>query len=474
MRAVIPYMFSVLLTRGLSFLVVPFVVRQVPQADFGRLEVVASLVEVAGLVFAFGLADTLARFVATAGSDAQRRHVAGEVAGTGLLLAALFGAGLQLAAPSLSSILSLGVGERAFRAALLAATVSGLIDYPLAWLRMCNRPWTYAALVAGNALVQVAIMMAVLHAGLGTEGVLVSNAACTVAFAAVLTIGQVAATGIRMSSASLRRAFQYGLPLVGGGLAMFVVGAGDRWLLSRWVAPETLAVYAIAAKFALAAPIAVQPFGLWWYPRRMVVFKEAGGSARCEAAVALGFAILVLACTFVALAAPVAVAALLPVGYGPAGRLVPWIILGLALNEACSLVNMGCYLRRDGAAVLAVNAGAAGVALAGYVLLIPAWGVHGAIAATLVAQAARLLAFWALGRQLAPLAYRGAAVVLMAGLGALAVALAPDADRILERVAWTAGSLSVLVAVGAAVGLIPLPRSALRERFRSRSADALS
>jgi O-antigen/teichoic acid export membrane protein len=236
-----------------------------------------------------------------------------------------------------------------------------------------------------------------------------------------------------------------------------VLGAGDRWFLVQAVGPEQLAFYALATKFALAAPIALQPFGLWWYPRRIATYHGPDGPQRCAQAVGTGFAALVIAATIVSLAAPPFISAVMPASYAAAGQLVPLVVLCLALNEVCSLVNMGCYMRRHGGVVLAINAAGAAVAFAGYCLLIPAWGVPGAIAATLAGQGARAIAFPVVGQRLAPIAYPIGPAVLLASLSTFAVVFAPRTDLSLLGALWCAGSAVVLVATAVATGLVPKP-----------------
>src|SRR5690606_26948776 len=133
--------------------------------------------------------------------------------------------------------------------------------------------------------------------------------------------------------------------------------------------------------------LAVQPFGLWWYARRIRVLGEADGLRRSADAVAVGFALLAMGAIVVALAGPALIARLLPAAYAPATEHVAWLVLIVVMNEACSLLNVGSYMGRSGAAPLMVNAAGAAVALVGYVLFVPGYGVAGAIGATVAGHA---------------------------------------------------------------------------------------
>ncbi|MFK9842411.1 hypothetical protein ACJENN_25500, partial [Escherichia coli] len=87
--------------------------------------------------------------------------------------------------------------------------------------------------------------------------------------AALLVASQLRSTGIELSWVAARQLGLYGLPLVGSALAMFALGSCNRWFLSGNVPDADIAFLGLASKLALATPLLLQPFLLWWSPRRI-------------------------------------------------------------------------------------------------------------------------------------------------------------------------------------------------------------
>lgn len=430
-------------TKGLAMLSVPLLTARLAPAEFGRLDLLASAAEIGGLIAGAGLVDTLYRFAAAADGRAQ----AGRVMGLALAVAAIGLLVVMLGADAVASSMPLPTPPNEIRLLGAAVVLEAVIGVPLGWLRMHGRAWQFALLTGARATLQVGLMTALVLGGWGVGGVLAAGAVAGLLLASALTAGQARTTGIGFDRAASLRMLGYGIPLVGSGLAAFVLGTADRWLLAGAVPADALGCYGLAVKIAMIVALLAQPFELWWYPRRLAVLAEPDGRARSSRVVAAGAALLMLAGGAVALAGPTLVSLLAPAAYAPAGRMVPLLALALVLQLASSMANVGCYARRTGTQPLAVNTAAAGVALALYLLLIPRFGVDGAIAATVAAQAARLALFAALSQHTAPLDWPLPRLGAVAATTVLAVAAGGP-------IGGATLGLAGLLAV--ALGLVPL------------------
>lgn len=459
-----PYAASILLTKGMALITIPLVTRYLPPADYGRLELVLSFVEIAGIVLSFAIADVLFRL--TSEGDAKHAKTqARALVGAVLVVAAVAGLTLQAIAYAASGLIGPIADYRLLAIALLGASVSGLIEMPLAWLRCRGRPDLFLVYVGLRAAAQVTVMWALLSHGWGVLGLVAGNVAVDVVIATALIVRQVRDTGVSVDRAVVTRAASYGGPLVLGSLAMFVLGACDRWFLAGSAPIEDIAHYALAAKLGMAVALAVQPFGLWWYPQRIRMLGEADGLRRSAKTVTAGFGFLFTGAIAVAGLSPFLFEQLLPAAYAPALPLIPLLIAIVVVNESCSLLNVGAYAGRTGLQPLAVNGSAALVALAGYAALVPAFGVMGAIGATIAAHSVRLAAYLYLGSRRAPIPYQFGAILLMAATAATTIWFVAGAPPV-ERIAIMAGSLSLL-------GAIALVACA-RDRLIARRALALS
>lgn len=449
-----PYLVSIALTKGLSIVTIPVLATFVAPDDFGRLDVVSSVVEFLGLIFAMGLADTLFRFSGTAKNSEERKRVAAEITGTTLVVALVLGITAQIFAPTISGMIPVAFDETSLRFGIVAATLSGTIALPLAWLRLSDKAMLFLAFTGARGLFQAGLSITVLYSGYGVEEVLISNACVDIVIAAALIVVQKRTSGIAFSLNALSHTTLFGLPLVGAGLAMFGLGAASRWFLAGSVATTDLAHYALATKLALATPLLLQPFALWWYACRLSVLESDDGLRVSAWATGTGFAILALSAAIVCLAGPLFIDLLLPESYAGAIAYLPWIVLLTVLNEICSLMNVGCYRLRHSFLVLAVNASGALIAVSGYALTAESFGVAGIIGSTIAGHVVRLALFLVIGHARAPIPYP----VLRAGLliiGVLsAIWLAPDVVAVSARLGWSVAALGGLTALSLMLGFL--------------------
>lgn len=455
------YGLGIAVAKGVSLAMVPYMTHHLPPESYARLDVLASLADDGGVVLGLGLVDTLYRFAAadSAGCDPTRgaasRRAAAELAGLALMLA-LVSLGLaQAMAPWLAGVLPGGVEVIHLRLLLVSLCLTAAIEMPLAWLRLNDRAVAFLVLGAGKAVLQAALAAVALEAGWDVTGVVAATAMVDVALATVLCLLQARATGITLRTGRLGEIARYGGPLVIGGLAGFALRSCDRWFLAGRVGADDLAHYALAAKFAMATALALQPFALWWYPRRLGMLAGPNGARRSAEIVGLGLAVAILAGVAAALVGPIAIRLLTPEVYHGAAGYVGWLAAIAVMHAACSLVNVGCYAGRTGTVPMAITGAAAAMAIAGYVALVPGGGVMGAIHATVGAQAVRLGLFYAIGQRAAPVPYPMWRVAALAGLavplGCAGAGLAPDA----AGMAVAAGGIAALGAAALGLGLMP-------------------
>ena len=456
-RPALAYLVSIALTKGLSLVTVPVFTHYLVPADFARLEVFASLIEFIGLVAALGLADTLFRFAASDGDSHGQARVASGLFGAGLLTAAAISTAVLCGGETLKAGFGAGFSVLAFDSALIGAALTGVITLPLAWMRFSQRPMLFMGFTVARGLAQTLLSVTVLSQGYGVDGVVFGNAMIEFISAAALIFWQFNSTGISIDRNSLRRCGVYGLPLVGASLAMFAVGNLDRWFLVNYVEPDTLAEYALALKLALATPLMIQPFLLWWYPLRLSWLRDADGPARNARAAGRGFALLVASGVFVCFAGAEFISLLLPSAYSGAAAFLPAIVFLCGLNELSGFVNVGSYQGDNGYRILAINIAAAMIALIGYSVSIPHFGVWGAIASTALAQAARVVFFIVAGSRSQAMPVPYGRMAILAAFAVIVVAFRPEVSNWWVIPLYGLGALLICNLVAIVLGLFALP-----------------
>lgn len=457
--APIAYMLALILSKAAGFVMLPLVTSTLSVAEYARLEVLASVADLAGMICGLGLADAFFRFGASGdAADRDRRRAA--LLGCALLAAALL---LALGQAGLSLATVYGAeATPAMRFLAVSVALTAAIELPLGWLRSEGRAWRYASIFIMRTLLQCGLGALFLTQGFGVDGLFAGAAVADVIASAILVALQWRASGLRWPGAMLAPALRYGGPLALGGIAGFALGSLDRWFLVAAVPAIELAHYGLAVKFGALVVVAMQPFGLWWYPRRLAVLNQPDGAAQSARAVGAGLTLLWCGAACVSAATPLVMRALLPEEYLGARDWVPYLAVCFALHETASLVNVGSYRGQTGVKPMMVNWVGAGAALIGYAIAIPLMGAAGAILATALAHGLRVILFLSIGRKTAPLDYpwRGAAVAAVVLL--LLITLKPTSASLAQDLGWAALVILPLSAVLLRTALPFLPARSLR------------
>jgi O-antigen/teichoic acid export membrane protein len=445
--------------RGLSFLLLPLMTHHFVPADYGRLELLGIIADLGTMLFGLGLTDALYRRWATASDAETRRRVAASALGTALLVSAM-----TLALGLVLTVLAGEALEPLLPRLPLALTVSAIaldasIQVPLAWLRLNDRAVSFATLCIARTVLQGGLIIIALQIDLGIAGVLGANALSALLLALALGLTQLRSTGLTIDLSEAKALLAYGLPLALGSVAAFALGSFDRWWLVEAAGPMVIADYALASKLAVAVPLLLLPFGMWWYPRRLSVLRDPGGVRRSTAIVAAGVTCAVLAAVAVGTVGPLAIEILTPVAYHGAIRWLPWLVAIMALQQIGDLMNVGCFVGRTGTLPALITALAAMVCVAGYALLIPHYDVLGAILATLAGQTVRWLVGLIASQRHVFLPYPGLRLALVTALGATMLVAAPNVVALLPAGMLLGAGVACIATFGGAVllKLLPLP-----------------
>jgi len=456
------YAFSIAVAKAVSFLMVPVFTHFLSPEDYGRLDILQTLADLLSVVVGLGLADSVYRFAGSANGDAERREAAASIFGIAMASGVIFLAAGQVAAPWISGALPGGIATSETRLILISLAASGLILVPLAWLRMTNRAGLYALASGGRAVLQALLATLMLVLGFGIMGVLLAGMIACMVLATSLTLYQLRQTSVVIEPGRTKEHLAFGGPLVLAGAAAFVLGSCDRWILAGFAGVETVAIYAVAVKFGLIVAMAAQPFELWWQARRFPMLNSPGGEAKVASAAATGVVWAVICGIGVAATAPTAIRLMTPEAYHAAAAIVPWLCGIAVLHAVTGMLNIGIFTGRTGWDAFRIEASIAAFALALYFLLIPRFGVTGAIAATAVAQVARLVLVVWLAQRRRHIPYRLGCIGVMLVVGGLCIALISQQSDGLPEILTGAGAVVPVAVLAVMLGLTP---EALRRKL---------
>lgn len=444
LRAMLLYGLGLGVMKGISLLMLPWLTHALPPAEFGRLELILSIVVFASVVAGLGMQDTMCRFIGEAATQTEKRVLAAEFYGLALVTAAAILPMLILLAWQLSQQMPqlLTFYELSLVLSLLA--FESCINLPLTWMRMQGQPKHFFFATTGRAVLNALLILLFTAEGRGVAGVIEAGFISAVLQLLWLSEQQLKMTGIRLSKRLLHPMLSYGLPLIGTGLMAFTLNGLDRWVLQYFTDTEQLAIFAVATKFALGLVLLQQPFTLWWFPRRFdVLFNRSDADAARYTTLGLG-SLCILGISLSALV-PLLIQILLPESYQEAASIASVLILAAVFKEMGELLNFGCLSKGSSKTNFYINAAAAVVGTLLMSLLTPQLGMYGIALALCVTQLLRALTLLTIGQQMRHIPYSYSAISLMLLICITTMAATTfKADLMLSLLAGVAGCLCVL------------------------------
>lgn len=199
----------------------------------------------------------------------------------------------------------------------------------------------------------------------------------------------------------------YGLPMmVGKELAGIVLSVGDRYVIGALAGAEPLGLYSAAYNMCeYVYHVLIASVGLAVMPIYMQMWEQQGRAAtsafidRSLRSYALLGAPVVAGVTAVG---PELLPALASSKYASATVVVPWVIAGMVVAEANSMLGAGLYIARRTRTIMVIIMSCAALNVAMNVVLIPRIGIVGSAIATLASYASAAVLLALAGRAFLP------------------------------------------------------------------------
>jgi O-antigen/teichoic acid export membrane protein len=470
-RDALIYGFANLLVRGIQIVLIPVYTRVLGSGEYGIVETVAIVAALVNLTVALEISQGMARYIADAPSDLQRRSYASTALGFGAIAYGLFVLLVWVASAPLSNWL---LGEdAAARLLLLAAgavAVNGVFVQVQDLLRWQLRPMAYlnAALAysLGNAAVGI-YLVTVLNAGVG--GVFWGQLSGALLGGIVSARGASGLLKAEFDLKRLRRMLSYSMPLVVSGVAVFGNLFVDRIVVRESLGIEALGVYGVAARLAsvisiltvgLQAALAPLVFRNWRDPATAAMLaRTCRYYCACIAFLVGGIGLFSAEILHLLTGPP----------FHEARGALPILVLA-AMFSSLSIFAPGLFLGERTDLVAAVYVVGAFLNLALSLWLVPPYGIAGAASAATLSAAAVFAGLVLLGRAYFKVPYQATKVAMSLAttsvLALLGLAWGVAADVSTLEVALKLAVLLLGTAVTTIVGLNPADRALLAAKFR--------
>jgi len=416
------YALGVLINRAAAFIMLPIYTRYLTPADYGVIELLFMTTEVFAMIASAGLFAAVFRFHAKAGSDDERRRV---VSTATLLFIGFYAVGGTLGfalAEPLAAVVLPGVedGELFLRMIFVSFFLQALIELPLLYIRIRQRPWMFVAIGAIKLSLQLGLnLWFVVQLELHVIGVLYGTLISSLAvglFALPYTFRH---TGIRFDTAIARRLLRFGVPLIIAGLGNFVLTFADRYALSHLAGMHETGLYALGYKLGMVLWVfAVAPLFSAWDAQRFEVAKQPD-AADVQRRTFLFFNLAIISFGLaLALGSRELFRVLAAPEFLPAHRIVALIALAYVLQMWTQFTEFGLLLHERTVALGMATAAASLAMLAACWLLIPRYGMTGAALSTITAYTVRFAIVHALSQRCYPVALPWGRILIVLALAA--------------------------------------------------------
>lgn len=396
LKVVAVYGIGVVFCKLMGLLLQPYVTDQLGLEEYGKLDVLLVLTTFLSLIISLGIIDGLYRFYHDAlnptrllGQALWQVILCGAMI-TGLLL--FFNHDIQALLPGPPPLF-------AFNCFIFTIYFNALNAIPLVKLRIDNNAKHFVSILLITVLVQ-AVLTLLLVATWQVDGMalagLIAQLVC-----GVLLYKQWPIPHFSISPELLK----YGAILTISGLLGFISLGAERWAIAHYLGVEAVSPYAIAMQWGVAASLLIEPFALWWFPRRFSFINTDQRKQHLANITILACQLCVLISALVLLFGPVFLRFWLNAEFDYSSILIPFIALWLMLKGCCTFLNVGCYYHKHGQGILLINSLSTLLSLLVFIYVLPLFDILALIYCGIAIQALRLVIFYFYSQYHLPLLY---------------------------------------------------------------------
>jgi len=450
------YAGAIVIGKGLSLIMVPVSTHYLSPQDYGRLDVLQTLADLLSIVIGMGLAETLYRFASSAPNSEEQREAAANIFAIALILAGCTFVISQLFASQIASWLPGNISIVDTRLILASLAIGGIILLPMSWLRITDQAWCFLFCSTTMAGMQVSLGILFLVLGFSVTGILTATLIACLSLGCYLVYRQYRDVGCRLNFRLFKKYSAYGGPLVFVGIAGFVLGSFDRWLLAASIGTAHMAQYALACKFGLITAVLIQPYDMWWHAKRFQCLQQHNGREICAKYASIGITIALLSALFISFTGPVLVRILTPQSYHASIAYIPYLAMLAAVHNITATLSFGMLSANTTWRPAIIDGTAAAIGLIGYLILIPIWQIWGAISATAIALILRLIISYRLSQKTLALPYPNTALLIQTCIAVLTIAWLPNTALTVVNLTFSLALLLLFIASAYRLRLLPI------------------
>jgi len=427
------YGFSDFISKVLAFFIFPVIAAVFSPEAYGVLELILTATGFLGLAMQCGLNNAVQRFYWDKEIESSTRPA---IVTTGFLTQFSFGLlALVLGMLALPFVLPMTyeagwpITWIALVGALVVMVFTQWIQYVLDVLRLHFARFRFVALALSSRMsVLLASLVSVVWLGYGLDGLLATQALVLTLF---LPVGLVMIRkDFNPKSFNLewgRKLVGFGYPFIFAGLAYWLFGSMDRWMLASMSSIEEVGIYSVSFRFSSIVFFVSVAFGQAWSPLAIKIRTDHPESYRKiygQVLLLLLFVMLIVG-GGVALFSGETIGLIMPKEYHASAMPLSILCFGVILQATQQVTAIGISIEKKTFLLARLAWLTAFVNLAGNYLLVPRYGATGAACATLISYAVLTFSYLFFTQRLHPLQieWRRLMTLLLMGCAVAAVSI---------------------------------------------------
>jgi len=408
-----------ILTRFVTFLLLPYYSYQLAPAEYGEVTLYYLFIAVVQTFYSYGLDIAFLRYYTLQKDQGARRTIFGTTLLTSSLSSAALTLLLVIAAPQISGWLIREPVHPEIAATMIRVCAAILFfdmlsTFPFIMLRGTHRPFHFATIKLFSVAVNIALN--ILFLGVwrwSVAGVLWANFWASLLTLVIQLPGIYRKAKPSFDRQLLRQMLAFGLPNIPTYLFVMVIELADRKILEALCGLEEAGLYSAGYKLGMFMAVVTGAFRFAWQPF-FLSHAEEGEAPKLFARVLTYF---VLICGFLFLSLSLLVPLLVTVNIPGLGNAIiekrywaglgvfPLILLAHVFDGIYANLMAGVYIKKKTAVLPWVTGIAAMVNVGGNLLLVPSFGMWAAAWLTLIAFAIEAFLLWLFIRRSYPVPY---------------------------------------------------------------------
>ncbi|MGE5112086.1 MAG: oligosaccharide flippase family protein [Acidobacteriaceae bacterium] len=380
------YGLGMLLSRAISFLMIPVYTHYLTPADYGVLELLDLTTYVLGIFMLLGVSSAVFKFYVEYDNDRDKAQVISTAATFVVLLSLALISIAEWKRAFISRLVFGGSEYSSFYTVALASFLfSTWTEVPMAFLRAQQKSVNFLAISLARLVCGLGLniyFIVVLHKGVW--GILLSNFIASIVFAIGLCIDTYRVAGMHFSLEKLKKLLSFGVPLLPSSVGMFVLVFSDRFFLKHFSTLDEVGIYSLAYKFGMGLAVLLNsPFLLAWQPQVFELGKRPDAPRVYSRLTSIYVFISLTLALVVIVGADAFIRVGTPRSYWKAASIVPFIVIAYVFDGVKGFFQIGMLLKNQ---TKYIGFATFGTAIANIILnylLIPRYHAYGAAIATL-------------------------------------------------------------------------------------------